>query len=943
MDIFNFTGKTLYAQLSRDEMRLALLSGNHELQNSHTLPLPAGTVADGNIQNPEAVQSLLKKALRRPEYKECRKIVFSLCTSQVITETVTTPDLPDKRLEKLLQANMDMYFPVDMKSYKLEWQVIGPKERSANRELLVQLWAVPIEMLTRYYEVANACNLSVARIDYCGNSMAAAVGASFARPAKAKERVKLSLNMEISFGKKKEKQQEQAAGEAAAPVKRQVDTQLHIYVDKDLLGATFVQAGQVVQQRFISCGANPVYQFNELAMMVEFFRSTGTGRGSNITCFLSGGLSDDDRIVSELSDILDLPLTILANGYDPQFVLCVGAGISTLDFGIPAMDIPKTKRMVDGQLWQYVLLAAAGLMLVGIVVLLLTSRLSWASQENKLKNEQQTLLIEVKRTSEYADKYDKYNSEYQKYSSDWDTIFNSLRTYNDNLVLALDELESTLPQNTDVVALQIAADGLTVQFACKTKEEAAYLIMALRELEYMELVGISNLSGGGGGPATSYGPADVETPPVDGSYGNLSDKQIEILAGLMMANMDQEKMMNTFLGLSDSERDRLENVYGKKPSNKYSSLAKLRGAYDANAIYAQRCDALYEMLSTNPFAVQGFVDLVKADSQAGENAVLLPYVLLDLMDEKNSDMVNAIMNGGLENSEQAFSYMERLIAILTKDNATLTATENLIASDSKMDKWYVYYLEMELGLQSKVAMGFLEMDKVIADLMEGSFNTGDKNLDTKLNALIPDAAWSALESMKNVQGSPDPGPVTDPNPAPEAFRRADLMIMLKKYATTGATGNAYVDQMFKTYQADGNSGDDRWNTWLASYAHFLSKDTWEEGKPEITKKPGDYAEDELIAMLFQYLSANTSGDTYLDSLLDYYLVTGSTGNREWDNWLKPYKKYLLDEGSSASGSPGQYPVYFVVALKYKEALIEAELERKGLDYSEKIEKVEVLD
>ena len=34
-------------------------------------------------------------------------------------------------------------------------------------------------------------------------------------------------------------------------------------------------------------------------------------------------------------------------------------------------------------------------------------------------------------------------------------------------------------------------------------------------------------------------------------------------------------------------------------------------------------------------------------------------------------------------------------------------------------------------------------------------------------------------------------------------------------------------------------------------------------------------------------------------------------------------------------------VYFVVALKYKEALKDEELDRKGLDYADKIEKVEV--
>lgn len=938
MELFNTSGKALYAQLSRDEMRLVMLGNGKEIVASHTVPVPAGAVVDGNIQDTEMIQGLLKKAVRRPEFKACRKIVFSLCTSQVITETVTTPDLPAKRIEKILLANVDMYFPVDMKEYKLQWQIIGPVYRNGNRETQVQLWAVPTAMLTRYYEVANACGLSVARIDYCGSSIAGAVGASFSKPTRAKERAKLSLNTEISFGKKKKDDIEEPA-EEPVPV-RNLDTQMHIFIENDLLGATFVQGNQVVMQRFISCGSSPSAQFIELSMMVEFFRSMGSGRGSQISGFVAGGLAEDEELVSELSDVLGIDLSVYADGYEPQFILCVGAASSTLDFGIPILDAPKAGRSGDNQLWQYALVAASGLLLVGTVVLLLTSRLAWNSKTNKLKNEQQMLLIQVKQTAEYADKYNKYNSEYEKYSADWETIFKSLRTYNDNLVLALEELEMALPVNTDVATMQIGFDGLTVQFACKSKEEAAYLIMALREMEYVDLVYISSLVGGGGGPATSYGSPVVEEPPVDGSKGQLSDKQIGILADLMMANMDQQKMMKTLMGLSDAEMDRLEDVYGKKPSNKNASLKALRGAYANGDIFQKRANAVHEMLTTNPFAVLGFVDLVKADMKS-DSPVLLQHIILDLMQPENADIQAAVLNGTLQSPEQAMGYMERLVAILCKNNTTLTATEDLFATEGEMEKWYVYYLEMELGQQNKNALAFLDMNLVVSDLREGSFNTGDKNLDKKLNDLIPDVVWTTLKNMKDQPSTPDSGTRPDPNtkPGPDDYSRATLMLVMKKFSSSGKTGDTYLDPLFKGYVENEASGDARWDSWLKKYEHFLSKNS---EKPTITKKPDDYAEDELISMLFQYLSANTSGDDYLDTLFDFYLATGSTGDRAWDNWLKTYKKYMGDPDGPTSGSPGDFPVFFIVSLKYKEELLKEELDRKGLDYSEKIEKVEVL-
>ena len=78
------SGKVLYVQLGRDETRIALFDGVDT--PSLTLQTPAGAVGDGVIQNMDAVRAMLKSALQQPEFKGCRKVVFSLCTSQVITE-----------------------------------------------------------------------------------------------------------------------------------------------------------------------------------------------------------------------------------------------------------------------------------------------------------------------------------------------------------------------------------------------------------------------------------------------------------------------------------------------------------------------------------------------------------------------------------------------------------------------------------------------------------------------------------------------------------------------------------------------------------------------------------------------------------------------------------------------------------------------------------------
>jgi len=122
------SGRSLVIRLDRDELRVALMilgSTNPTVLHSVVLPVPEGAVDDGFIAQPEAVKELLRQALLEPQFKRCSKAVISLCTTQIITELTTTPVMSEKKLDKMLRANMDMYFPVDTRDYNLVWKING--------------------------------------------------------------------------------------------------------------------------------------------------------------------------------------------------------------------------------------------------------------------------------------------------------------------------------------------------------------------------------------------------------------------------------------------------------------------------------------------------------------------------------------------------------------------------------------------------------------------------------------------------------------------------------------------------------------------------------------------------------------------------------------------------------------------------------------------------
>ena len=764
------TGKKLVIQLGRTESRVALMNGGN-LLHSKTYDTPAGAVEDGMIRNQEAVRELLKTITKEPEFKGVRQTVFVLSTSQVITETVAVPDLPASRLEKLLQTNVDMYFPVDMRDYQLVWQVVGPKpNENGSKEVLVQLWAMPVNMLSRYYQVANTCGLSVVAIDYIGNSIAGAIGAGFTQNGKSgKEKKKLNLNAEITLGKKKA--EPAPAEEETSRTKVNPATELHLLLEQDILGMTFVQNGQIVVQRFIRCGSDPVYQFGELAMMLEYFRAMDIGRGSTVRGIASGALAEDPAMVKELELNLGIPVEEFSAPYDLGWLLCVGAGNTALDFGIPSLNKPSTVRLeFQRQIWQYGVLLGGILAVLFVVLTLLTARLGWTADISALKNTQQMLTIQNSKVAGYSDNYQEYKAQYDAYNADWNNIFDTLRFPNNNLVLILEELEALMPQEADAVNMQIDQSGLSVTFACDDKEVAAYLISALDEMEYATLQRpVSDLYGGGGGPADTYGSgAKKEAAPVEGSGASYGP------------NASQEPFLREAFDMSDAQLDALRSTYGKTPANSGSK---------ATSDVQKRSDAIGEMLTTNPYAVKICMNLLMADYEQG-TGILADYIIWDIMKLGFNDLPN--------DYDGAQAYAAKVLPILTRSDV-LDKTEALMLENSALceaqgckggkncdhkyiGKTYLHYLDVQAGTRSEEDFPYLNVASIEKDVQNGGAKTGDATVNDVLNELF------------YKEPEPTEPPVTEP-PKPVV----PLSEELKSYLASGTTSDPQAKQTIEKY------------------------------------------------------------------------------------------------------------------------------------------------
>ena len=520
-------GKALVIQIGDDETRVACLTLGAKVPqvlDSTVFATPEGAVQDGVIQNLEALRMQLSLEMdMHPEFRKARKAVFVLQSTQVISQSISVPQVKNKkRVEQLVQTNADLYFPVDITGYQLTWQVVGHTNVDEAPMTQIQLWATPKSLLNKYYLLASDCGLTVAAVDYCGHSFASGINASFAKgkvvkkaPQKPKKAKKGSAYEEYD----------------AQPIEDERTT-LFINLEKSHILMSFVQEGQVLLQRMFRRSDYLDTDLNEMFMEMEYFHAMFPACVSG-DCVVSGSEVADTELVAGLEEVAAVPLQRLHCEPDQIWCMHLGASLTELDFGDAAMNIRGAVSTKLGSPWQYVAVALGGAALVASVMLFLGSSTMWNTDLQGLRSQQNGLMLQLAESGSAANEYKAYEALYNAYSADWDTVFGSVRTYNDNACLMLEELESILPSSAVVTNMSMTEQSLALETAFQSKEDVVYFLVALRDLQYAELVDVSDLI-----PLAQQA---AEAPPPSSNTGSaLMDMMSQLMGGGLGGNTSEK-------------------------------------------------------------------------------------------------------------------------------------------------------------------------------------------------------------------------------------------------------------------------------------------------------------------------------------------------------------------------------------------------------------------
>ena len=907
------SGRALVVQITEREIRIAQMTlGSDAISERVILPTPPNAVEDGQLVGLDALRDAMEPVLRQGLFRRCRKVVFSLCSTQVISESVTVPAVKkQQRLGQMLLANMDEYFPIDPGEYQLSWESVGVEQREDARLLRVQLWAVPRAMLQRYYALANSMGLSVAAVDFCGHSHATAVDADFALPKHAKS---------------------------------SADTDdgvcLYINAESELLLLTFVYNGQVKLQRLLQRGYSQQDDLNEAGIVLDYF-SAMPGRARLTSAVLSGGQAKEAGLAPALASLLNVPVEMAETDYGAQWLLCQGAALTALDFGDPELNHITGARAPINRAWQYGLVFLGGAALTASVLLLLTSKLSWSTELDGLRAQQDRLTALAQQNAGCAENYHNYSSMYDAYSADWDTVFDSVRTYNDNLELVLDELEAKLPKKSTVTALSTTELCLAAQVAFQSKEDAAYFLVALRDVPFMTLSTVSSLT---------IGPREAYSP----------DKMI---AALYEEAEKESPVPSTEEsatdGTAESTTDSTEESSTEEPPTE--------GGYSL--------DELFSNASSGSVAIDGktlrnMIPLLKA-AGADDSTIAKMENYADVMERFGVTItpdnlgilsgIQGLLPGGGTPSTPGSSGSTTVTPATPSSGSTSSASGIESVDIAKLRLSLQYLNSNQLDALQAVYGPVQEKTFSLDDLRKRSDTTQEKNAIRSLLQNDPAAMYQFFLLMREDIAREEKDQILYDKIFDDIWKNADQHRMF--YESDDVMLNKYLPNLLNILTDNKTNVNAtialiRQNQTLSGkLALHLAKEMGEIKEAntaldlvalqkEINSGAAFQRDAATVAAVNALLRKNqqtsgtsgTSGNTGMDEndLLMWILMnqlknqTGGSGIPD-----------IFNTGSSQTQKPADNRYYLTVVLAYDESLIQAEQTRKGLDRDAKVEKVEV--
>lgn len=500
------SGKLLNIEVG-DRIVKVCLSARHgksfQILDSFMFPTPDGAVADGQIVRPDDVAQALTSQLEAHAAQEVKNAVFTLSSAKVASREVMLPPVKDNRIKTVVETNAADYFPVDMSNYRVSSSLLERIQGGDNPGCRVLVMAAPVMLIDSYLRLAEAANIQIEAIDFCGNSQYQVLRGIKGEGAVMYVDVNVMSTL-VTFmndGVMLLQRNFPAGGDeliSAAMRAAGRDDSQYLQTMQDAGSAEFLNSIMDADQQ-TDCLTRLV---SGVVRSADFFKSDHTDVYVS-KVVLMGTCSHLAGLREELYKEIDIDTLLLnevegvqfvANSADgvSSYISCIGSLVAPLDFLPEEYRAQSKKKRLQKNGNQDPIRTGITVAAACAALGILLSLFSVARYAIKV-SQQRKIEARISELSYVQDIYNTYVS-YQSTDKSLDVVGAYAKDANSSLSAFLAELEMKMPASILVLSATCDEQGVTLNITVPSFDEAAVVLSELRSFDSIAVIEVGGVA-----------------------------------------------------------------------------------------------------------------------------------------------------------------------------------------------------------------------------------------------------------------------------------------------------------------------------------------------------------------------------------------------------------------------------------------------------------------
>lgn len=490
-----------------------------------TVETPEGVVVDGMLQPTQEYADHLVNALGTNGIRT-RKVIFTISSTRVASREVQIPNVKANKIEALVKANANDYFPVDLTQYEIGHYLAGGLTEEG--KLRVMALAVPKALLNSYYQLAQMCGWEVECFDYSSNSLYQILRDEKTETVTMMIKIdenstivtvlsagKVLLQRTVAYGVQDAIETMIASGAYAV---NDPMSAVERFQKKTCLNRVLHQGDKVWEENAgrwededagnvevtaarqkITASLEPLIV--GVSRVIDFYDSRNgdnpiqktfvTGLGGSFSGMSKLFTNCLERKVHTLSDMEDkIGMSKAIRSTRPAaYISCLGAVLAPVGLIDKSQQKAKGMTVVSGTNYTFVSVAVLVLGVILSIAMAVTSltRYFGTVAENVAL---QARVEELQPAQAVYNDYLATAAQYDKYQY----LYEYTENPNENLVEFINELEQILPSSFWTNSFSSDMEGISMSVTVEGKAAAARTILNIRNMESIEDVQISNIT-----------------------------------------------------------------------------------------------------------------------------------------------------------------------------------------------------------------------------------------------------------------------------------------------------------------------------------------------------------------------------------------------------------------------------------------------------------------